>query len=62
METTKVGWVRDDSCVVFGQKFSGEKGSVRLYVVVTQQSVLLSPKFRVNFHAVAVKHHSSMWD
>jgi hypothetical protein len=25
---TKVGWVGDDSHLVFGQKFSGEKGKV----------------------------------
>jgi hypothetical protein len=35
----------DDRHVVFGQKFSAEKGSVRRHVVVMQQSVLLSPKF-----------------
>jgi hypothetical protein len=43
----KVGWVVDDSHVVFGQKFSGEKGSVRQCVVVMQQPVFLSPMFRV---------------
>jgi hypothetical protein len=31
--------------VVFGQKFPGEKGSVRQCVVMMQQPVLLSPKF-----------------
>jgi hypothetical protein len=42
---TKVGWVGIDSHVVFGQKFPGEKGSVRRCVVVMQQPVLLHPKF-----------------
>jgi hypothetical protein len=46
----------DDSHVVFGQKFPGEKESARRCVVVKQQSVVLSPKF----YAVAVKRHSSM--
>jgi hypothetical protein len=41
----KVGWVGEDSCVVFGQKFPGEKGSVRRFIVVMQQQVILSPKF-----------------
>jgi hypothetical protein len=35
----------DDSHVVFGQKFPGEKGSKRRCVVVMQQPVLLLPKF-----------------
>jgi hypothetical protein len=37
--------VGDDSHV-FGQKFPGEKGSLRQSVVMMQQPVLLSPKFR----------------
>jgi hypothetical protein len=41
----KVGRVADDSHVVFGQKFSFEKGSVTRCIVVMQQPVLLSPKF-----------------
>jgi hypothetical protein len=41
----KVGWVGDDSHVVFGTKFPGEKGSVR-QCAVKQQPVLLLPKFR----------------
>jgi hypothetical protein len=41
----KVGWVRDDSHVVFGQKFRGEKGNVGWCVAVMQQPVLLLPKF-----------------
>jgi hypothetical protein len=40
----KVGWLGNNSHVVFGQEFPGEKGSVRLCVVVMQQPVLLSPK------------------
>jgi hypothetical protein len=32
----KVGWVGDDIHVVFGQKFTGEKGSVRWCVTVIQ--------------------------
>jgi hypothetical protein len=42
----KVGLVRDDSHVVFGQKFPGEKASARMCFVVMQQPVLLLPKFR----------------
>jgi hypothetical protein len=49
---------------VFGQKFPGEKGSVRRCVIVMQQPVLLSPKFGGEvfsyFHAVAVEGQSSM--
>jgi hypothetical protein len=60
----KVGRVGDDSHVVFGNKFHGEKGNVRRCVVVMQQPVLLSPRFRgevfAYFHTVAVKRHSSM--
>jgi hypothetical protein len=37
----KVWWVGNDSHVVFGKKFPGEKGSVRQYIVVMQQLVLL---------------------
>jgi hypothetical protein len=37
--------MRDDSHVVIGQRFPGIKGSVRGYVVVMQQPVLLCPKF-----------------
>jgi hypothetical protein len=40
----KVGWMWDNSHVVFGQKFPGEKGSVIQCVVVMQWPVLLSPK------------------
>jgi hypothetical protein len=36
--------VGDDSHFDFGQKFPGEKGSVRQCVVMMQQPVLLSPK------------------
>jgi hypothetical protein len=58
----KVGWLGVDSYVVFGQKFPSEKGSVRRYVVVMQQPALSSPKFGANFHAVAKKCHTSMWN
>jgi hypothetical protein len=44
-QVRKVGCVGVDSHVVSGQKFHGEKWSVRRYVVVMQQPVLLSPKF-----------------
>jgi hypothetical protein len=62
-QVRRVGWVRDDTHVIFGQKFPGEKGSVRRCVVVMQQLVLLSPKFgakSAHFQALAVKCHSSM--
>jgi hypothetical protein len=43
-----VGWVGDNSHVVFGKKkFPGEKVSARLCVVMMQQPVLLLPKFGV---------------
>jgi hypothetical protein len=38
-------FIFNDSRVVFRQKFPGEKGSVRRFVVVMQKPVLLSPKF-----------------
>jgi hypothetical protein len=41
----KSGVDGSDNHFVFGKKFSGAKGSVRQRVVVTQQPVLLSPKF-----------------
>jgi hypothetical protein len=37
-----------------------KKGNVRQCVVVMQRPILLSPKLGANFHAVAVKRHSSM--
>jgi hypothetical protein len=39
----KVGWVGDDSHIVFGQKFPGEEGSVRQCIVM-QLLDLDSPK------------------
>jgi hypothetical protein len=42
----KIGWVGDNSHVVCSQKFPGWKGSVRWCIVVMQQPVVLSPKFR----------------
>jgi hypothetical protein len=44
-QVRRVGWVGDDSHVVFGQTFPCGQGSVRRYVVVMQQPFLLSPKF-----------------
>jgi hypothetical protein len=41
----KVEWVGDDSHVGFGEKFPGEKGSVRRCVIVMQDSTPLSSKF-----------------
>jgi hypothetical protein len=41
----KAGWVGGKSHVVFGQKFPGEKGSVRQCVVLVQQPFLSLPKF-----------------
>jgi hypothetical protein len=41
--------MRDDTCVIFGQKFSAEKRSVWWCVVVMQQPVLLSPNFGAKF-------------
>jgi hypothetical protein len=49
--TEKIGWVGDDSHLVFGKKFHGQKEGVR-WCVVMQQPVLLLPKFGANFHAV----------
>jgi hypothetical protein len=40
-----VWWVGDKSHVIFGQKFLGEKGSVKWCVVVMQQPVILLPMF-----------------
>jgi hypothetical protein len=39
----KVGWMGDDSHVVFGKKFPGEEGSVRLCIAMMQQPALLLP-------------------
>jgi hypothetical protein len=39
----------DDSQVLYGQKFPGEKGSVTRCIVVMQQPVLLSPKLGAKF-------------
>jgi hypothetical protein len=44
-EQRKVGWLGDDSHVVFGQKFPGEKGSLRRCVVMMQQPLLLLQRF-----------------
>jgi hypothetical protein len=50
----KVGWLYE-SHVVFGQKFSGEKGNVRRCVVVMQQPVLLSPVFGANSSHISMQ-------
>jgi hypothetical protein len=42
---SNVGWVEDDRHVIFGQKFTGEKGIVRQCVVLIKQPVILLPKF-----------------
>jgi hypothetical protein len=42
----KVGWVGYDSHFVLGDKFPGEKGTVRWCIVMMQKPVLLLPKFR----------------
>jgi hypothetical protein len=54
--TEKVRWVGDESHVVFGQIFPGEKGTVRSCVVVMQQRVLLSPK-----SGVKTSHIFTQW-
>jgi hypothetical protein len=41
----KVSGCGIDNHVAFGKKFCRENGSVRWYVVIMQQPVLLSPKF-----------------
>jgi hypothetical protein len=43
----KVGWLGDDSHLVFGQKLHDGKGNERRCVIVMQQPFLLSPKFWV---------------
>jgi hypothetical protein len=43
-----VGWVEDDSHIVFGQ-FLGEKRIMIWCVVEMQQPVLLTPKFRAKY-------------
>jgi hypothetical protein len=52
--------VGDDSNVTFGQKFPGEKGSVKWSIVVMQQPIILLPKFEAIFHAVVARHRSSI--
>jgi hypothetical protein len=53
----KVGRARDDSHVVFGQKFPGERGSVKGYVDVMQQPILLSPKLGPKFRTFSRSRH-----
>jgi hypothetical protein len=47
--------VGDDSHDGFGQKFPGEKGNVRQCVVMIEQPVLLSPKFRMKSSHIFMK-------
>jgi hypothetical protein len=56
----KVGW--DDSQVVFDQKFPGEKGSMMVHCHDTTSSFVakLQGKVLAHFHAVTIKHRSSM--
>jgi hypothetical protein len=60
----KVGWVGDDSHVVFYQKFPGEKGSVSLVCCgdTTANSLVTKVQGEVftHFHAVTVQYHRSM--
>jgi hypothetical protein len=42
-QVRQVGWVGDESHVVSGQGFPGEKVLVKRFVVMMQQSVPLSP-------------------
>jgi hypothetical protein len=51
----KIGSVGDDSHVVFGKNFPGEKGSVKWRVVVKVRGEVIT-----NFHAVTKERHSSM--
>jgi hypothetical protein len=45
-EKSEVGWGRH---VVYGKKFSDEKGSVKRCVVVMQEPVLFKPKFGAKY-------------
>jgi hypothetical protein len=44
-ENRKVGWMGEDSLVIFGQKVTGEKGRVRRCIVMMQQRVLCRQSF-----------------
>jgi hypothetical protein len=58
----KVGWVGDDSHVVFGKKFPGEKGSEMVHCHNAIASSLVTKvwgEVLAHFHAVAIKCHSS---
>jgi hypothetical protein len=58
----KVEWVGEDSHVVSGKKFPGEKGSVRLSCDETASSFVTKVRGEVftHFLAEAIKRHSSM--
>jgi hypothetical protein len=60
----KVGWVGDESHIVFGQKFSGEKESETVrYRDATGSSIVAKVRGEISayFQAVATKRHSTMW-
>jgi hypothetical protein len=59
----KVGWVGDDSHVVFGQKFHGEKEVETVHCHDARASFFVSKvrgKVFAHFHTVTAKRHSSM--
>jgi hypothetical protein len=61
----KVRWVGDDSHVVFGQEFAGEMGSVRLHCCDARANSFVTKvqgEVFAHFHAVTIKHDSSMWN
>jgi hypothetical protein len=66
-EVRQVGWVEGGSHIVFSKKkIPDEKGSVRRCIVIMQQlfffvTKVLSEIF-AHFEALAIKHHSRMWN
>jgi hypothetical protein len=55
--------VGDDSHVVFGQKFPGEKGSEMVHchdATASSFDAKVWGEVFIHFHAVTMKHHSSM--
>jgi hypothetical protein len=55
----EVEWDLDDSQVVFGQKFPGEKESVRQCIVMIQQPVVWG-EVLAHFYENGIKRRSSM--
>jgi hypothetical protein len=53
----EVGWVGEDSHVAFGNKFPGEKGSMRWCFVVMQQPW---GEVFARFHTFARNHHNAL--